>query len=46
MAYNEVEAGDFKKGFFFPLVQLKDGQATIIAPKEYATGKFETPPQL
>jgi hypothetical protein len=25
---------------------LKDGQATIIAPKEYATGKFETPPQL
>lgn len=46
MAYNEVEAGDFKKGFFFPLVQLMDGQAIIIAPEEYATGKFQPPPQL
>lgn len=46
MSYGEVETGDFMEGFFFPMVQLMDGQANIIFPEQYATGKFQTPPWL
>ncbi|WP_022729699.1 ABC transporter substrate-binding protein [Fodinicurvata sediminis] len=42
----EVQVGGFEEGFFFPLVQLKDGEAKILWPLEHAQGEFEAPPWL
>lgn len=44
LAPNEVETGPFMKGFFFPLVQLMDGQYKIIWPTELADAQFQVPP--
>ena len=42
----EVQIGGFEEGFFFPLVQLMDGDAKILWPLEHAQGEFQTPPWL
>jgi branched-chain amino acid transport system substrate-binding protein len=42
----EVQTGGFEEGFFFPLVQLMDGEAKILWPLEHAEGEFQTPPQI
>ena len=42
----EVQIGGFEEGFFFPLVQLMDGEAKILWPLEHAQGEFQTPPWL
>lgn len=42
----EVMVGGFEEGFFFPLVQLMDGQAKILWPLEHAKGKFEPSPAI
>jgi branched-chain amino acid transport system substrate-binding protein len=46
MAPNEVMTGDFMQGFFFPTVQLMDGEAKVIWPLEHAQAEFQTPPWL
>ena len=46
MAPHEIMTGDFMKGFFFPMVQLMNGNAPVIWPLEYAKQKFESPPWL
>ncbi|GGO76682.1 branched chain amino acid ABC transporter substrate-binding protein [Marinobacterium nitratireducens] len=43
---NEVQAGSFMEGFFFPLAQLMDGEARIIWPPRYADQRFIAPPWL
>ncbi len=43
---NEVQAGGFEEGFFFPMVQLKGGEAKIIWPLEYAEAEFQQPPWI
>jgi branched-chain amino acid transport system substrate-binding protein len=42
----EVQTGGFEEGFFFPLVQLMDGEAKILWPLEHAAGEFQAPPQI
>ncbi|HLI11233.1 MAG TPA: ABC transporter substrate-binding protein [Alphaproteobacteria bacterium] len=44
LAPNEVETGPFMEGFFFPLVQLMNGDYKIIWPTKYADAKFTQPP--
>ena len=34
------------EGFFFPMVQLMDGEARVIWPLEYAKAEFQAPPWL
>jgi branched-chain amino acid transport system substrate-binding protein len=46
MCTNEVKVGGFEEGFFFPMVQLKGGEATIIWPLKHAGKKFEQPPWI
>jgi branched-chain amino acid transport system substrate-binding protein len=46
LAPGEVMTGDFRKGFFFPMVQLMDGKAQVIWPLEYAKAEFQAPPWL
>jgi branched-chain amino acid transport system substrate-binding protein len=46
MAPHEVEIGGFEDGFFFPMVQMKDGEAEIVWPLEHAQKTFEAPPWL
>ncbi len=43
---NEVQVGGFEEGFFFPMVQLKGGNAEIVWPLEHAEKKFEQPPWI
>lgn len=42
--YMEIKAG--REGFFFPLVQYKNGEYKIIWPEDIATGDLEIPPGL
>ncbi|MDZ5696546.1 ABC transporter substrate-binding protein [Chelativorans sp. M5D2P16] len=42
----EVQVGGFEEGFFFPLVQLIDGEAKILWPLEHAQAEFQAPPWL
>ena len=42
----EVMVGGFEEGFFFPLVQLKDGEAKILWPLEHAEAEFEPSPAI
>ncbi len=46
LAPGEVMTGPFMKGFFFPMVQLMNGDAPIIWPLEFAKAKFQSPPWL
>jgi branched-chain amino acid transport system substrate-binding protein len=46
LAPNEVMTGEFMQGFFFPMVQLMDGQAKVIWPLDYAAAEFQAPPWL
>jgi branched-chain amino acid transport system substrate-binding protein len=46
LAPNEVMTGGFMEGFFFPTVQLMDGQAKVIWPLDYAAAEFQAPPWL
>jgi branched-chain amino acid transport system substrate-binding protein len=46
LAPNEVMVGSFMEGFFFPMVQLMDGEAKVIWPKEHAAAEFQAPPWL
>ncbi|NVK40515.1 MAG: ABC transporter substrate-binding protein [Oceanospirillaceae bacterium] len=43
---NEVQAGPFMEGFFFPMAQLMDGEARIVWPPRYADQRFLAPPWL
>jgi len=43
---NEVMTGGFMEGFFFPMVQLYNGEARIIWPPKYADQHFQQPPWL
>lgn len=43
---NEVLAGPFMEGFFFPMVQLIGGERKVIWPLEFASAKFVSPPWL
>ncbi len=40
---NEVMTGSFMEGFFFPLAQLKNGEAHIVWPPRYADQRFMLP---
>lgn len=42
----EVMIGPFGEGFFFPLVQLMDGEPKILWPLKYAEGKFQPSPAI
>lgn len=42
----EVKVGGFEEGFFFPMVQLKDGEPKIIWPLEHAEAEFQQPPWI
>jgi branched-chain amino acid transport system substrate-binding protein len=44
LSRNDVRTGDFGKGFFFPLVQMFNGEPKIIWPLDLADGKFKAPP--
>lgn len=46
MCPGEVKVGGFEEGFFFPMVQLMDGEAKIIWPLEHAEAEFQAPPWL
>lgn len=46
MCHGEVQVGGFEEGFFFPMVQLVDGEAKIIWPLEHAEAEFQPPPGL
>lgn len=46
LAQNEAQVGPFMEGFFFPMVQLMDGEAHVIWPLEHAKAEFQTPPWL
>ena len=46
LAPGEVMTGTFMEGFFFPMVQLMDGEAHVIWPLEYAKAEFQAPPWL
>jgi branched-chain amino acid transport system substrate-binding protein len=46
LAQNEAQVGPFMEGFFFPMVQLMDGEAHVIWPLEYAKAEFQAPPWL
>lgn len=46
LAPNEVMAGGFEEGFFFPMVQLFGGETKIIWPLEYADQEFKQPPWI
>lgn len=43
MAPGEVKTGPFMEGFFFPMVQLMNGEAKIIWPLEFAEAEFQAP---
>jgi len=43
---NEVMAGRFMEGFFFPMVQLFNGESKIIWPLRYADQRFQAPPWI
>ncbi len=40
---NEVITGSFMEGFFFPLAQLRNGEAHIVWPPRYADQRFMMP---
>jgi len=42
----EVMVGGFEEGFFFPLVQLMDGEAEILWPLEHADAEFRAAPAI
>jgi branched-chain amino acid transport system substrate-binding protein len=42
----EVMIGGFEEGFFFPLVQLIDGQPKILWPLEHAQAEFQPSPAI
>lgn len=42
----EVQVGGFEEGFFFPLVQLMDGEAKILWPLKHAEGEFQPSPAI
>ena len=42
----EVMIGGFEEGFFFPLVQLMDGEAKILWPLKHAQGEFQPSPAI
>lgn len=42
----EVKVGGFEEGFFFPMVQLMNGEAKIIWPLEHAQAEFQQPPWI
>src|SRR3546814_19342611 len=42
----EVQVGGFEEGFFFPLVPLMNGEATILWPLKHAQAEFQAPPWL
>lgn len=42
----EVKVGGFEEGFFFPMVQLMNGEAKIIWPLEHAQAEFRQPPWI
>ncbi|MGA8261392.1 MAG: ABC transporter substrate-binding protein [Arenicellales bacterium] len=46
LAPHDVETGAFMEGFFFPMVQLMNGDAKIIWPLKFAQEKFQAPPWL
>lgn len=46
LCQGEVMIGGFEEGFFFPLVQLMDGEATILWPLEHAGAEFQAPPAV
>jgi branched-chain amino acid transport system substrate-binding protein len=46
LAPGEVMTGNFMEGFFFPAVQLMDGEARLVWPLEYAKAEFQAPPWL
>ncbi len=46
LCQGEVMIGGFEEGFFFPLVQLMDGEAQILWPLEHADTEFQTPPSV
>lgn len=46
LAPNEAQVGAFGEGFFFPMVQLMNGEARVIWPLEHAAAEFEVPPWL
>ncbi|WP_020680824.1 ABC transporter substrate-binding protein [Marinobacterium rhizophilum] len=43
---NEVMTGRFMEGFYFPMVQLFNGESKIIWPLKYADQRFQAPPWL
>jgi branched-chain amino acid transport system substrate-binding protein len=46
LAQNEAQVGPFMEGFFFPTVQLMNGEAHVIWPLEHAKAEFQAPPWL
>jgi branched-chain amino acid transport system substrate-binding protein len=46
LCQGEVMIGGFEEGFFFPLVQLMDGEAKILWPLEHAEAEFQAPPAV
>ncbi len=46
MCHGEVQIGGFEEGFFFPMVQMMDGEAKIIWPLEHAEAEFQQPPWI
>lgn len=42
----EVKVGGFEEGFFFPMVQLMNGETHIVWPLEHAEKEFEQPPWI
>lgn len=42
----EVKVGGFEEGFFFPLVQLMDGEAKILWPLKHAEAEFQPSPAI
>jgi branched-chain amino acid transport system substrate-binding protein len=46
MCHGEVEIGGFEEGFFFPMVQMMDGETRIIWPLEHAEAEFQQPPWI
>jgi branched-chain amino acid transport system substrate-binding protein len=46
LAPGEVMTGNFMEGFFFPTVQLMEGEAKVIWPLDFAKAEFQVPPWL
>ncbi|GGO79099.1 hypothetical protein GCM10011348_12550 [Marinobacterium nitratireducens] len=44
VSVNEVMTGRFMEGFYFPMVQLFDGESKIVWPLRYADMRFAAPP--